>query len=70
MKSSHLATVPLLALTLAGTEAQVRDPCTDSRAAGLSEACMAALDQRHLDEDVRHSRPPKAAGASRFPRVP
>ena len=42
-------------------EAQVEDHCTDIWASELPKSCMAMPDQRHLDEDVRHSRPPKAA---------
>ena len=42
------------------TGVQAKDRCIDIWA-GLSKSCMAMLDQRHLDEDVRYTRPPKAA---------
>ena len=63
--------VGLLALFGAGAwSEQARDHCTDIWAGELSKSCMAMLDQRHLDEDVRHSRPPKAAEHPGFSTTP
>ena len=47
-------------------ETQTGDHCTDIWA-DLPKPCMAMLDQRHLDADVRNTRPPKAAVGQGLP---
>ena len=43
--------------------------CTDIRG-GLSTACMAELDRRYLDAEVRYARPPKRGGCGATPDDP
>ncbi len=50
-------------------EAQTGGHCTDIWA-DLPKPCMAMLDQRHLDADVRNTRPPKAAVGQGLPYQP